>query len=99
MIGAVINIVLDPVFIFVLNMGVKGAAIATIIAQFVSATWVLLFLCGKRAPVRLTFKSLKPDFRLIGKIMAGAWCDGLLLRADKQRCINVQQRKATAAGR
>lgn len=70
MIGAVINIVLDPVFIFVLNMGVKGAAIATIIAQFVSATWVLLFLCGKRVPVRLTFKSLKPDFRLIGKIMA-----------------------------
>ena len=70
MIGAFINIALDPLFIFVFNMGVKGAAIATIIAQFVSATWVLKFLFGKHAPVRLSFKGFKPDFRIIGKIMA-----------------------------
>ena len=70
MIGAVINIVLDPLFIFVFKMGVKGAAIATIIAQFVSAMWVLKFLCGKHAPVRLSFSGFRPNLRIIGKIMA-----------------------------
>lgn len=70
MIGAVINIVLDPLFIFVFNMGVKGAAIATIIAQFVSAAWVLKFLCGKHAPIRLSFRGFRPNLPIIGKIMA-----------------------------
>ena len=68
MIGAFINIVLDPVFIFILNMGVKGAALATIISQAVSAAWVLGFLTGKKVPVRLSFKGFKPDIRMIGKV-------------------------------
>ena len=70
MIGAVINIVLDPLFIFVFKLGVKGAAIATIIAQFVSAVWVLKFLFGKRTPIRLTFRGFRPNWGIIGKIMA-----------------------------
>ena len=70
MIGAFINIALDPLFIFVFNMGVKGAAIATIIAQFVSAMWVLKFLFGKHAPVRLSFSGFRPDIRIIVKIMS-----------------------------
>ena len=70
MIGAFINIALDPLFIFVFKMGVKGAAIATIIAQFISAMWVLKFLFGKHAPVRLSFNGFKPDIRIIGKIMS-----------------------------
>ena len=70
MIGAVINIVLDPLFIFVFKLGVRGAAIATIIAQFVSAAWVLKFLFGKHTPIRLTFKGFRPDFGIIVKIMA-----------------------------
>ena len=70
MIGAVINIVLDPLFIFVFKLGVKGAAIATIIAQFVSAVWVLKFLFGKHAPIRLTFRGFRPNLGIIGKIMA-----------------------------
>lgn len=52
-IGAVINIVLDPVFIFALNMGVAGAALASVIAQFCSAVWVLKFLTGKKAIIKL----------------------------------------------
>ena len=48
-IGAVINIVLDPIFIFLMDMGVKGAALATVIAQGVSAVWVLQFLTGRRS--------------------------------------------------
>ncbi len=47
-IGAVCNIVLDPVFIFLFDMGVQGAALATIISQAVSAVWVLVFLTGKK---------------------------------------------------
>ena len=52
-IGAVTNIVLDPIFIFVLGMGVRGAAWATVISQAVSAVWALRFLCGGRAVLKL----------------------------------------------
>lgn len=57
--GAAVNIVLDPIFIFGLNMGVKGAALATVISQGCSAAWVLLFLTGKRSLLRLTLSSMK----------------------------------------
>ena len=53
-IGAALNIALDPLFIYALNMGIQGAALATVLSQAVSAVWVLIFLCGKRPPVRLT---------------------------------------------
>ena len=53
MIGAVINIVLDPIFIFVLDMGVSGAALATVISQAVSAVWILLFLTGRKTILKL----------------------------------------------
>ncbi len=52
-IGAVINIILDPIFIFVLDMGVSGAAVATVLSQAVSAVWVLRFLTGPKAILRL----------------------------------------------
>ena len=52
-IGAIINIILDPILIFGLNMGVKGAAVATIVAQAVSAIWVLRFLTGKKTILKL----------------------------------------------
>lgn len=69
-IGAVINIVLDPIFIFVFNMGVAGAALATIISQFVSAVWVVGFLSGKKAVLKIRLKNLKPDFQIIKNISA-----------------------------
>ena len=53
LIGAVLNIVLDPVFIFVFDMGVRGAALATILSQAVSAAWVVLFLCSRRSGLRI----------------------------------------------
>ncbi|MDD5938861.1 MAG: MATE family efflux transporter [Clostridiales bacterium] len=59
-IGAVCNIVLDPIFIFALDMGVAGAALATVLAQTVSAVWVLLFLRGKRTQLRLRASVLLP---------------------------------------
>ena len=58
LIGALINIVLDPVFIFVFGMGVKGAAIATVISQAVSAIWVVKFLTGKHTLLRVPVNGL-----------------------------------------
>ena len=58
-IGAVCNIVLDPVFIFGLNMGVRGAALATIISQMVSCIWIISFLCGKKTTLRIKKENLK----------------------------------------
>lgn len=55
MLGAVLNLILDPIFIFTFHMGVGGAALATVLAQAASATYVLLFLWGKHAPVKITF--------------------------------------------
>ena len=53
LIGAILNIVLDPVFIFVFDMEVRGAALATILSQAVSAAWVVLFLCSRRSGLRI----------------------------------------------
>ena len=58
MIGAICNIALDPVFIFALDMGVKGAALATILSQAASCVWVLLFLTGKTTILKLKVKNL-----------------------------------------
>lgn len=68
LIGAVINIVLDPIFIFALHLGVRGAALATVISQFVSAVWVVSFLKSKRSVLHL--KLVRPDKSLILKIAA-----------------------------
>ena len=59
LIGAVTNIVLDPIFIFGMNMGVRGAALATIISQSLSCVWVLHFLFGKKTFLRIQTKNLK----------------------------------------
>lgn len=70
LIGALLNICLDPLFIFVLNMGIRGAAIATIISQFASSLFVIIFLASKRSVLRINLSMMKPDFKQIGSIMA-----------------------------
>ena len=70
LIGAVINIVLDPVFIFALHMNVQGAALATVISQAVSAIWVVHFLSSEKSAIRIRRKSMIPDLSIIKKIMA-----------------------------
>lgn len=59
LIGAVINIILDPIFIFAMGMGVKGGALATVISQAVSCVWVISFLCGKKTQLRLKVSNMK----------------------------------------
>lgn len=69
-IGAVLNLLLDPLFIFVFHMGVRGAALATIISQGISALWVLRFLTGPKALLKLSLESMTLSFPLIKEITA-----------------------------
>ncbi|MDR0601035.1 MAG: MATE family efflux transporter [Treponema sp.] len=69
-IGAGMNMILDPVFIFVFKWGVEGAAWATIISQFVSAVWILSFSLGGRAVIKLRRESFRPDLSIVWQIMA-----------------------------
>ncbi|MBE6773883.1 MAG: MATE family efflux transporter [Ruminococcaceae bacterium] len=65
LIGALCNIVLDPIFIFGFSMGVKGAALATVLSQAASCMWVISFLSGKKTYLRIRKENLKIDFRLV----------------------------------
>ena len=69
-VGAITNIILDPIFIFGFNLGVKGAAIATIIAQSVSAFLVFRFLISKKSMLKITLKDLKIDIKILLSIIA-----------------------------
>ena len=64
-VGALSNIILDPVLIYGLDMGVKGAALATVISQMLSCAWIVSFLCGKRSILRLSAKNLIPSPKIV----------------------------------
>ena len=68
-IGAIANIVLDPLFIYTLDMSVKGAALATVIAQGLSAAYTLWFLTGRKCLLKLRIRTMKPDFAIIRRIL------------------------------
>lgn len=68
--GAVVNLVLDPIFIFGLGMGVRGAALATVLSQAISAAWVLRFLTGKQAILRLRLSRIHISFKRTQRILA-----------------------------
>lgn len=70
LLGAVSNIILDPIFIFKFNMGVQGAALATIISQGLSALWIFLFLTGKRTLLKIRLSSMKLEKKRVGEITA-----------------------------
>lgn len=65
LLGAILNIILDPIFIYALDMGITGAALATILSQGVSCIWVLKFISGEKTTVKLRKKYMKPDIKLI----------------------------------
>ena len=83
-IGAIANIILDPVFIFALHMGIAGAAIATVISQFLSCAFAMLFLFGKnpgkKVPVRITFGQYSS--RVMKRIIALGFSPFLILATD-----------------
>ncbi len=69
LIGGILNIILDPIFIYVLHMNVAGAALATIISQFVSCIWVLSFLFGKKTIIKIRKEYLLFDKNIMKKIL------------------------------
>lgn len=70
LLGAVTNIALDPVLIYGFGLGVRGAAIATVISQFLSSVWVLRFLTGPKSELTLQFRGFRPDWACIRRIAA-----------------------------
>lgn len=70
LIGAAANIILDPIFIFALDMGVEGAAWATVISQALSALWTVAFLISKKSSLTIKLAAMRPDFSVMGKTMA-----------------------------
>ena len=70
LIGAFMNTALDPIFIFGLNMGVRGAAVATVISQISSSVFVLAFLTNKKASLRLRVSKFKPDGKIVAATVA-----------------------------
>lgn len=87
MLGAVLNILLDPVFIFLLEMGVAGAAIATVLSQMASCAFVLLFLFGKRAAIRITFGGY--DRRLMARILTIGFTPFIIIALDNVMIISM----------
>ena len=79
-IGAVMNIVLDPIFIFVFNMGVKGAAVATVISQACSCAFVLWFLFSYRAHVRINFTGYSSKVML--RVLSFGFCPFIIIAGD-----------------
>ena len=69
-IGALTNIILDPIFIFVFNMGVSGAALATIISQCFSAIWILKFLTSDKSVIKIKLKNIRIKWDITKKIAA-----------------------------
>ena len=70
LIGAGCNILLDPLFIFVFDMGIRGAALATVLSQAASAIWIVSFLCSKKSDLRISLSNLRPRADMIRRIAA-----------------------------
>lgn len=83
--GAVTNIILDPVFIFLLDMGVRGAALATVLSQLLSALWVMRFLTGPKAILRLRWENLRLSKTLVGQI-TGLGLSGFIMAVTNGLC-------------
>lgn len=70
LIGAICNIILDPIFIYGMDMGIQGAALATILSQTVSAVWVVCFLLGKKSKLTIQRRYLKIDGKVLAPVVA-----------------------------
>ena len=79
-IGAVMNIILDPIFIFVFGLGVKGAAIATVLSQACSCAFVLWFLFGDRVHVRITFRGY--SWKVMRRVLSFGFCPFIIIAGD-----------------
>ena len=88
-IGAAANIVLDPIFIFLLDMGVRGAAVATVVSQALSAVWAFKFLCGDKTTLRLKRENMKIEAHIPVSYTHLAPPKGLCCMIKKERNIII----------
>ena len=95
LIGAVSNIILDPIFIFALNMGVAGAALATILSQCISMIWILLFLTGKKTTLHIRLKYLRPRANVLLPSLALGLSPFIMMSTESLLaiCFNTSLRK------
>ena len=95
LIGAVCNIALDPVFIFALDMGVAGAALATILSQAVSMVWILLFLTGRKTTLKIRLKYLRPRWKVLLPNLALGLSPFIMMSTESliTVCFNTSLRK------
>lgn len=70
LIGGILNIILDPIFIFVLGLNVRGAAVATVISQFVSCAWVMKFLLGKKTNLKIRRRYFRFDWSIMKRVLS-----------------------------
>ncbi|MGI5979215.1 MAG: MATE family efflux transporter [Oscillospiraceae bacterium] len=87
LIGAVLNSVLDPVFIFALDMGVRGAALATLLSQAVSAAWTLRFLTGSRTTLHIRADCLKLEWPIVGPSLALGLAPFIMQATESVLCV------------
>ncbi len=94
LIGAIVNIVLDPIFIFVFKMGVQGAALASVTAQFCSAVWVILFLVGKKTRLRIQKKYIIPKLKVLLPVLSLGISPFIMVTTESavQSSFNIQMR-------
>lgn len=97
-IGAVINIILDPIFIFGLHMGVKGAAWATVLSQAVGAVWILRFLTGKKTILHLRKENLRLAGKVIGPCLALGVSSFVMLSTESLLSISFTSSLARYGG-
>lgn len=95
LIGAVMNIVLDPLFIYAFDMGVRGAALATIISQGISCAWVLAFLLGKKTVLRLRWKNLFSSPKIVVPCIALGFAPFVMQASESviSICFNTSLRE------
>ena len=97
-IGAVINIILDPIFIFVLGMGVKGAALATVLSQSVGAVWILRFLTGKKTILRLKRSNMHLELKVFGPCLALGISNFVMMSTESLQSISYTSRLSRFGG-
>ena len=97
-IGAVINIILDPILIFGFGLGVRGAAIATVLSQAVGAVWILRFLTGKKTILRLRRDYLRPERNVILPVMALGISTFVMLSTESLLSISFSSSLARYGG-
>ena len=97
-IGAVINIILDPILIFGVGLGVRGAAIATVLSQAVGAVWILHFLTGKKTILRLRRDYLRPEKQIILPVLALGISSFVMLSTESLLSISFSSSLARYGG-